>query len=159
MSKLIVQLQADFPEVTFISSNSFYWSPKKKAIHYAPINLDSAPNAWSLLHELGHALLEHQDYRNDFDLLIMEVEAWEKAKVLAQEYGYSIDSDHIQDCLDTYRDWLYLRSTCPNCTNCSLQIDSRTYRCFNCNDIWQVSGSRKCRTYRKKQSKAASLAM
>jgi hypothetical protein len=74
---------------------------------------------------------------------------WEKAKQLAESLNYTIDPDHIQDCLDTYRDWLYQRSTCPTCTNCSLQTNSRTYACFNCGTNWNVSSSRMCRPYRK----------
>lgn len=155
MSKLLDALEGDYPHIEFVPSSSFYWSPKTLSVHYVVGELDEVPNAWSLLHELGHALLEHKDYTTDFDLLLLEISAWEKALKIAQNYGYKIDPEHIQDCLDTYRDWLYLRSTCPNCTNCSLQIDSHTYSCLNCNTSWRVSRSRQCRTYRKKQSKAS----
>lgn len=158
MSSLLTQLREDFPNLHFQAAESFYWSPKKSTVHYVQPGLSEDVNAWSLLHEVGHALLEHQTFTTDFDLLMLEVSAWEKAKSLGNTYKYKIDPDHIQDCLDTYRDWLYQRSTCPNCTNCSLQIDSDTYSCFNCNGSWHVSRSRKCRTYRRKQSVTAQLA-
>ncbi len=151
MSTIVTQLIKDFPSLSFLESDSFYWSPRKHAIHYAALDNETTVSKWSLLHEVGHALLEHQDYQTDFDLLLLEISAWEKAKELAKNYNEKIDPDHIQDCLDTYRDWLYSRSTCPKCTNCSLQIDTHTYSCFNCNEVWHVSRSRKCRTYRKKQ--------
>lgn len=157
MSELLAQLKIDYPGIKFVESASFYWSPKLQTVHYADSELDISPNAWSLLHELGHALLRHQDYTTDFDLLQLEIAAWEKAVTIAKKYTYIIDPNHIQDCLDTYRDWLYLRSTCPTCMNCSLQIDSRTYSCFNCNTNWHVSRSRQCRTYRKAHTKTQPL--
>lgn len=150
MHKLIAKLQIDYPNLSFIESDSFYWSPQKNRIHYRAFD-DSVEATWPLLHEVGHAQLGHRRYSTDFELLTLEIEAWEHAKQLAKRYGHQISEDHVQDCLDTYRDWLYKRSTCPKCTNSSLQIEIDTYRCFNCNNKWQVSASRKCRTYRKIQ--------
>jgi hypothetical protein len=150
MRNLITQLTNDYPHLSFVQGDSFYWSPQKNTIHYREIN-ELPESAWPLLHEVGHAQLGHRRYATDFELLTLEIEAWEHAKELAQKYGHQIDDDHIQDCLDTYRDWLYRRSTCPKCTNSSLQIRTDTYRCFNCNNEWRVSASRKCRTYRKTQ--------
>ncbi len=148
MSTLINSLKNDFPNLSFTESDSYYWSPRKNTVHYRK-SIDSEKSSWPLLHEVGHALLEHQQFTSDFELLTLEIEAWERAKKLAKKYGYKIDENHIQDCLDTYRDWLYKRSTCPMCTNSGLQIKSDTYRCVNCDNIWHVSASRKCRTYRK----------
>lgn len=154
MHTLLSLLQKDFPELHFEAGQKFTWSPKTASIIYNKASAkDDTVAAWSLLHEAGHALLEHSTYASDFELLNMEVEAWAKAKELAQGYDIAIDSDHIEDCLDTYRDWLYARSTCPNCTVCSLQIDNRTYHCFNCGTKWQVSASRHCRPYRLTQQK------
>jgi hypothetical protein len=104
--------------------------------------------AWSLLHEVGHALLDHQSYDSDLELVEMESLAWQKAKEVGVAYGHTIDEDHIQDCIDTYRDWLHQRSACPNCDNRSLQQDARHYKCFNCGQTWAVSASRFCRPYR-----------
>jgi hypothetical protein len=150
MPTLLKDLRKSFPAVQFVPSDSFYWSPRKRAVHYNPDVLQTNQGDWSLLHELGHALLEHQSFNSDYELVKLELSAWEKAKELADNHAISIDPDHIEDCLDSYRDWLYLRSTCPTCSNCSQQIDAHTYRCFNCNGTWQVSSSRKCRSYRKK---------
>lgn len=149
MSSLLKKLRLSCPDVHFVPSDSFYWSPRKKVVHYAPEALDSQVGSWSLLHELGHALLEHQTFSSDFELLQLERAAWEQAKILANEQQIIIDDDHVEDCLDSYRDWLYLRSTCPTCANCSQQIDAHHYRCFNCNTSWKVSKSRKCRSYRR----------
>lgn len=151
MHNLLATLQNDFPKLHFVPSKRFYWSPKQNTIHYVEKKNDIAAQ-WSLLHELSHAHLGHQLFKSDFELLLMEVEAWEKARSLGKKYGIAIDSGHIQDCLDTYRDWLYQRSTCPVCASCSLQTDHRTYRCHNCNTVWHVSSSRLCRPYRRLSS-------
>ena len=151
MPSMLDQLRHDYPDLSFVQSDSFYWSPQKNIIHYRFID-DSPESVWPLLHEVGHAQLGHRRYSSDFELLSLEIEAWEQAKLLAKKYACEIDEDHIEDCLDTYRDWLYERSTCPICTNSSLQIEVDRYSCFNCNNEWRVSSSRKCRTYRKKQT-------
>ena len=151
MDTLLNSLHAKFPTLNFQPGTTFSWSPASKQVIYKE-SADASDEVagWSLLHEAGHALLDHNIYDTDFDLLLMEVSAWDKAVQLAKKFKITIDENHIQDCLDTYRDWLYQRSTCPQCTNCSLQTDSRTYKCFNCGGTWQVSKSRMCRPYRRK---------
>lgn len=148
--KIVLRLQNDFPDIQFIGGTSFYWSPRKQTVYYQEGTEDEPQSTWAILHELGHALLGHRDYLSDFNLLQLEIEAWEQAKKLAYTYKATIEEGHIQDCLDTYRDWLYQRSTCPRCTSGSLQIDTHQYSCLNCNEIWRVSRSRKCRTYRRR---------
>ncbi len=149
MEQLLSNLQVKFPSLNFKSGTNFSWSPKTNYVIYKSMISDDKVATWSLLHEVGHALLGHQDYNSDFKLLTLEVSAWDKAKELAESFNCSIDQGHIEDCLDTYRDWLYQRSTCPTCTNCSLQTDINTYQCFNCGTIWKVSSSRMCRPYRR----------
>jgi hypothetical protein len=152
MEKVLRRLKKAFPNLDFEAGSRFTWSPKTNQIIYKKDSLATDNIAiWSLLHEVGHALLGHNNYQSDFELLALEVAAWQKAQLLAADYDNKIDEDHIQDCLDTYRDWLYQRSTCPTCTSCSLQIDSKTYCCFNCGGTWRVSASRLCRPYRIKQ--------
>jgi hypothetical protein len=148
-TSLLSKIKADYPSFLFIEGESYYWSPKKNTIHHGQLT-EKVKSLWPLFHELGHALLGHRRFNSDFELLTLEIEAWDEAKIIANKYGYTIDENHIQDCLDTYRDWLYRRSTCPFCTNSALQIKIDTYSCFNCNNTWHVSASRKCRTYRKK---------
>ncbi len=150
MNQLIITLSKQFPDISFVPGTTFTWSPKQNRIIYRE-SASGDTAAWSLLHEVGHALLRHQDFDSDFDLLVMEMEAWERAKALATTHNIVIDADHIEDCLDTYRDWLYQRSTCPTCTSSSLQVDKRTYECFNCGMEWHVSSSRHCRPYRRRR--------
>jgi hypothetical protein len=154
MKALIVKLKQQFPHLEFVPGSRFAWSPGKSQVMYKDrADTSDGVAIWSLLHEVGHALLKHQSYQSDFELLSLEVEAWQKAGKLAKTHGYQINQDHIEDCLDTYRDWLYQRSTCPSCTSCSLQVDGQTYCCFNCGTTWHVSASRLCRPYRRLKQK------
>lgn len=149
MQTLLPKLQSSFPYLRFSAGQQFCWSPESQEVIYKE-NATGPQAIWSLLHETGHALLEHAIYRADFDLLKLEVAAWEKAKELAQELDIVIDNEHIEDCLDTYRDWLYKRSICPTCTaKCLQQDDYRHYRCWSCHTVWRVSASRFCRAYRR----------
>lgn len=151
MEALISRLTIDHPGLTFLLSKDFYWSAKSQTVYYAHNGLSS--DTWSLLHEASHALLNHNSFHSDFQLLTMEMEAWEKAKELAAHYEITIDTDHIEDCLDTYRDWLHKRSLCPNCAIKSLQTSPNQYKCLNCATSWQVSKTQKCRPYRRLQTK------
>ena len=92
-----------------------------------------------LIHELAHGLLEHADYARDVQLLNMERQAWEKALEIAQSYGETIDEDVIETHLDTYRDWLHQRSTCPVCQAVGLQIKKQAYTCPACSHEWRVN--------------------
>ena len=136
------------PKITFIEGKTFYWSPQTKSIHLDEGAMSEEHGQWALLHEVAHAILDHSTYTNDAGLLILEVEAWDKAQQLAKNLGITISSDHIEDCLNTYRDWLYARSTCPTCALNSLQVSSLDYTCLNCSTHWSVSQSRFCRPYR-----------
>src|SRR5512146_2153857 len=149
VDELIGRLRREFPALAFTPGRQFCWSPETGEIFYKA-KARGRRATWSLLHETGHALLGHKDYKADFELLKLEVAAWERARQLAGAIGVKIDEDHIQDCLDTYRDWLYKRSICPACTTKSLQQgDFVHYRCFNCHTVWRVSASRFCRAYRR----------
>ena len=148
MTDLINRLQIMFPDLKFRAGPQFCWSPQTGEVIYKK-NFKSDEANWSLLHETGHAILGHTTYQADTELLRLEVAAWHKANQLAAELGLKIDADHIQDCLDSYRDWLYRRSICPACTTkCLQQGDFVHYRCFNCHKIWRVSSNRFSRAYR-----------
>lgn len=155
MNELLPKLQEAFPGLSFAPGTVFSWSPKDQTVIYVKDASESTNPEWSLLHEVGHALLEHQSYASDFELVKLEAAAWEKATKLARDYGISIDTEHIQDCLDTYRDWLHKRSTCPACNTTSLQRNMTTYCCYNCNTEWRVSRTKICRPYRRVQTQTA----
>jgi len=145
---LLERIAADYPDLEFIESAHFSWHAGRKHVSFKKAGKNAEHNMWALLHELGHALLGHAGYKHDIELLQLEVAAWEKGRRLAENYGVRIEDDYIQDCLDTYRDWLHLRATCPTCFARSLQTTEKRYRCFNCQTEWQVSRSRLCRPYR-----------
>jgi hypothetical protein len=148
MESIVSILSGSYRKLKFRSGDKFYWSPETREVFY-DANADQPNGIWSLLHETGHALLEHTSYRADYELIRLEVAAWEKAKALAADLQIEIDENHVQDCIDTYRDWLYGRSICPECGNKSLQQSTLTqYQCFNCHATWKVTPSRFCRAYR-----------
>ena len=147
MEKLILKLKRDHPSLSFRSGHSNCWSPEDGRISYQ--ESQQAHNIESLLHELGHARMGHKGYVSDMELLQKEVEAWQEAVRLARQYSVEFDIEHMQDCLDTYRDWIYKRSMCPNCLGTGLQRDDRHYYCLNCGHGWRVTASRFCRPYRR----------
>jgi hypothetical protein len=145
----ISRLRKDFPEYSFEPGKQDHWSPKSNTITYkASAALKDVQ--YGVLHELAHARLGHYTYHNDFELLKLESQAWELAAKTGKKYGVVISNEHIQDCLDTYRDWLHARSRCPACGMHVLQKDPHHYHCFNCRTQWQVTSGRFVRPYRRR---------
>lgn len=149
-NSLLQKLRNNYPELTFRPGDCFLWSPRDKTVQYIEGGEDSATSQWSLLHEVSHYSLGHTTYQSDFELLKLELAAWEQAKQLSTEYHIAIDQDHIEDCLDTYRDWLHKRSLCPTCGVNGIQASKTAYSCPNCPATWHVSAERFCRAYRRK---------
>ena len=146
LSLLIESLQADYPILSFQKGDDFVWSPGQKTVFYAE---DETNGTISLLHELAHALLGHDTYEHDIDLIAMETAAWGHVEtVLAQKYAVVTDSTHIESHLDSYRDWLHQRSLCPTCGQTGLQTQTNRYSCMNCNGSWRVNDARRCRLRR-----------
>lgn len=137
---LIKSLKTDYPQFVFKEASSFLWSHAENTIYYASLDDDCG----LLFHELAHALLNHTDYNRDIELIAMEREAWDKAKLISKDYDVSIDEDFIQSNLDTYRDWLHTRSKCPKCGSTGLQIKKNNYKCLACNHQWRVNEARTC---------------
>ena len=141
-------IKSQLPEIRFIPSDKFYWTPETKTIYYDKKSRGNTADL-ALLHEIGHAKLNHKVYSSDFNLIQLELEAWEEAKQIAKDLGIKIDLNHIEDCLDTYRDWMAKRSQCPGCGVRNLQqTNSKQYSCYNCRSKWKVTPSRFCRPYR-----------
>lgn len=147
---MIDKIKADFSKFNFKPGTNFMWSPQDKTIFYEPQGLADEVGLWSLLHELGHAISGHNRYELDIELLKIELEAWQEARRLAAIYNIEIDNDHIEDSLDTYRDWLKKRSTCPDCGSVCTQTKANQYVCHNCRCRWQVPKSQICRITRRK---------
>jgi hypothetical protein len=139
VSNLLLVIKRDFSHLKFLAGEDFHWSPKDNTIYYSTHQKNAKHGVWALLHEVAHAQLGHQDFNNDFDLIKIESKTWQEAVKIGKKYKVKIDKDHIQDCLDTYRDWLHNRARCPKCEVISLQRDDHLYQCFNCNTVWKIS--------------------
>jgi len=146
--QFVDKIATDYPDFCFKPGKEEHWSPKTKTITYNPDEPEQKLQ-YGLLHELAHAVLGHKNYQNDFELLKLEAEAWQLATKLGKKYKVVIKDEHVQNCLDTYRDWLHSRSTCPAFGMHVLQKDAENYHCFNCQAVWHVSSGRFVRSYRK----------
>lgn len=140
ISSILDSLINDFPDFTFRQSSEFRWSPHEKTIFYNP-----QEDAGLLLHELGHAILGHVDYKRDVELITLERDAWSFAvQGLSPRYSISISEDDVQESLDTYRDWLHARSLCPQCASTGIQVARESYKCIACYALWRVNEARAC---------------
>ena len=139
-TSLLKRVKNDYPQFVFKKSTGFSWSQAENTVNYT----SGGENSVFLLHELSHGLLGHADYSRDIELIAMEREAWDKAEELATKYGIPLDDNFIQSTLDTYRDWLHSRSTCPKCTATGLQTDVKAYKCLACGQSWRVNEARTC---------------
>lgn len=148
LKRFVDKIATDYPAFSFTVGQEDHWSPKTKTITYNPAEPEQKLK-YGLLHELAHATLGHTNYTSDFELLKLESEAWELASKIGRKYSVNIDEEHIQNCLDTYRDWLHRRSACPTCGMHTVQSGSKNYHCFNCQTSWEVSSGRFVRAYRK----------
>lgn len=143
ISSLVAKLRHDFPEVTLTEADDFYWSPGIKTVYF--VSSASKRGAETLLHEMSHAVLGHTQFRHDIDLLKVERQAWDYAReTLGPRYEVEIDAEMIETMIDTYRDWLHARSTCPHCTMTGVQTADATYLCLGCNHRWRVNDARRC---------------
>lgn len=128
------KLAEDFPEFRFRMGRKFSFRPPRSITIGPP----EAQFRLLALHELGHALSGHKDFKTDVERLKMEVEAWEKARELAGKYGVEYDEETVQDELDSYRDWLHQKSRCPKCGLTRFETPRGGYSCPRC-DVFKRS--------------------
>jgi len=140
-NSLLPKLVAAYPAFTFLPGTRFAWSPDTATVFYDETDPD---NTNLLLHELAHGVLQHHDYSKDIELVALEAAAWDKAVEMSLDYDFQIDDDTIQDNLDTYREWLHARSTCPECDATGYQTGKDTYSCVACAQTWRVNEARIC---------------
>lgn len=111
--------------------------------------------ALQTLHELGHAICGHKDYTTHVKRLKIESEAWQTAKTVLKKYynkaktlqenpkttatGNKLmeilpkwDDNYMEDCLDSYRDWLHTKSKCKKCGQTRYQTKDGEYHCPFC---------------------------
>lgn len=139
---IIKTLQRDYPEYSFEAADGFWWSATKETIFYDPKATNSL---YFTLHELSHAILGHSGYKRDIELLRLERDAWDyAASILSKTYDISFQSSIVQENLDTYRQWLHARSTCPECDTTGIQSKNDLYRCLACGHKWRVNEAKLC---------------
>lgn len=137
ISSLVKNLANKYPDITFARGDYAHWSPSKRTVYYHP----SEPHAeWIILHETAHGLLGHQDYSKDIELIRIEQQAWHYAtKTLSPLFGITIDPEFIETQLDTYRDWIHTKSTCPTCQSNGIESRTGHYQCLHCGGQWRVN--------------------
>jgi predicted Zn-ribbon and HTH transcriptional regulator len=141
IASLIAKVTTDFPDLIFAANDEFRWSPDEQTVFYEKDSEDLA----SFLHELSHAILNHKEYARDIGLLELERAAWTYAQEnLSGEYGVVIDTNQVEDSLDTYRNWLHARSTCPSCKATGFEVKKAEYKCPACSSKWRVNDARVC---------------
>ena len=131
-NSLLTRLRADYPNLEFLAGERFLFHPP--ATIYYEVNSD---DYLSLLHELGHALIDKTDYNQDVELLQIESAAWDKAKELCAKYHLTFDESYAESRLDSYRDLLHYNSLCPNCALNGYEDEHQTYHCPLCGASWQ----------------------
>ena len=147
---LIARLQSDFNQFKFVLGDQYKWSPSEQTVYVDQTGPIDEP---ALLHELAHAVLGHDDYIQDIKLIEMESAAWDYAlNTLGVHYGVTISAANIQDSLDSYRDWLHARSSCPGCNATGIQVPAGGYRCLTCRTTWTANEAR-LRALRRYRSK------
>ena len=137
-----MDIMTSYADLVFEAGNYFAYCAADELIYYVDAELDTEQGRLALLHEVSHALLGHFNYGSDFELLVMEAQAWHKTKQLAPRFELDIQDDYIGYCIDTYDQWLTRRATCPKCANFCLQRAENSFSCFMCGCRWEVGQER-----------------
>lgn len=129
--EFLEKVRVDFPDFRFISGERFAFRPPRTIV----VGPEEMSDSLLLLHEVGHALCGHRDFRTGPRRLKMEREAWEKVRELCDLYGVSYDEELVEAELDTYRDWLDKKSRCPLCGLTRFQAPDGAYHCPRCENF------------------------
>lgn len=132
-----------------VPGKRFAYHSATETITYVPSQLRTTRGIMALLHEVAHKKLGHFDYSYDLELLEMEKEAWEEVRKAAKELDLYVDERHIEECLDTYTDWVSRRATCPCCHTFGLQKGTNVFKCIECETRWKVNDRKDRRVVRK----------
>lgn len=148
MVKLLEELQATFGRYHFEAALQFAWSPEKMTIFYVPQSLSRADGYYRLMHEIAHGELGHHSYQYDVELVRLEVAAWRLAQKLIRGHSLRIPRSTSNKHLETYRNWLHVRSRCPTCSSAGLQNKQLLYVCAHCQTRWRVPRTQLCQVQR-----------
>jgi hypothetical protein len=139
LTSLLQKLRRDHAEFSFVIGDISHWSPADKKITVK----QGAEELSELLHELAHAILNHQDFTSHSALLRVETSAWQYAcDTLGPRYGVVIDHAYVEDALASYRQWYQAQSACPTCGATGMQENDLSYRCLGCIISWKTNDAR-----------------
>lgn len=144
-----MEIIAQYKQYQFLPAGFFSYDAAEEVINYDPIRLQRAQGKISLLHEISHCELGHFNYQYDIELLMMEIDAWYYTKKLANKHNIALDEKYVQDCINSYEDWLTKRATCPMCDNFCFEKSKNLYSCFICDTHWKVSSEPQKRVLRR----------
>ncbi len=134
----LLELKDEYPEFSWRLGGRFKYKPEKTIFIDGIEPIPMPYFALLTLHELGHALSHHIDYKTDVERLRIESEAWQRAKHELeahskwQAYGIEYDEDFVEGELDSYRDWLHQKSKCKKCGLTRYQTVDGIYHCPGC---------------------------
>ncbi len=141
--RFVERLERDFPGMEFrwgCQRFSYREIKSKKTVFLG----QPQPNFGLLaLHEVGHGLSGHKDYKTLIQRLKNESEAWERAKTLLLQYRERTHSDEqnkipiwdeefVQTQLDTYREWIHTKTQCKKCGLTMYQTGDSSFHCPRC---------------------------
>lgn len=136
VDKFIERLRQDFPELRFRAGKRFKYQFPGMVQYERPETAElNTEFGLQVLHEVGHARLEHKNFSTDPERLKMEREAWEEARRLCGRYNIIYDEELVEGKMDTYRDWLHQRSKCRKCGLTQYQTRDGEYHCPNCENL------------------------
>jgi hypothetical protein len=134
-TSFIKALQAEFSQFSFRPGPRFKWKYPKSIFFEQNEAIPFEYFALQTLHELGHALSGHKDYKTDVERLKLESEAWQRAKrEISAHKNWQIEynEDFAENALDSYRDWLHQKSKCKKCGLTCFQTADGIYHCPKC---------------------------
>ena len=127
----LAAVRSRFPEYRFIGGRKFMFRPPRTIV----IGPEEEGDELLLLHEVGHALSGHRDFKMNVQRLKMEMEAWEKALGLAKEFSVEFSEEAVERELDTYRDYVDKKSRCPRCGLARYETPDGQYHCPRCENF------------------------
>ena len=125
---LFDKVRQDHPGLRFRRGVKFLFRPPRTIV----LGPEEPGDDLIFMHELGHALSGHRDFRTNIERMRCECEAWEKARELCGKYGVTFDEDFAETELESYRNWLDKKSRCPICGLTRFQTPDGAFHCPKC---------------------------
>ena len=144
-----MEIIAAYSQHTFLPAAHFSYDAADEVINYFPQALKTNSGKIALLHEISHCELGHFHYVSDLQLYAMEIDAWLLTRKLAKKFNIPVEEDYIDECIESYNQWIEKRGTCPRCSTFCAQKTEVEFECYNCLTCWRVSADPQVRTQRR----------